>query len=312
MKGEVKQDRKYGLTGFGLCAVDEVVVLPHFPEPDSKLPATRMERHVGGLCSIALVAASRLGVRCAYVGPLGRNELSDFVRATLRREGIAIGEEIKYPEAEPVHSVILLPSDTGERTILFYSGGLRNAEAEDIPEELVAESSALMVDQGSPAATLHACKLARKWGTQVVADFERGDHDHLRATMPFVDHLILPLKMARELTECETAEEAVARLKSEERACTAVTDGVRGCWYALGAGAVRHQASFPVQPVDTTGCGDVFHGAYAAAIVKGKAVEEAIPYAAAAAALRATGRGGQAAIPYEKAVNEFLLSRRPC
>lgn len=310
MSGAVKQDRKYGLVGFGLCAVDEVAVLPHFPEPDSKLPVTRMERHVGGLCSIALVAASRLGTRCAYAGPLGRNELSDFVRATLRREGIDFPEEIRYPEAEPVHSIILVPSDTGERTILHYAGNVQNAAPEDIPEELIASSSALIIDQGSPAATLHASKLARKAGTQVVADFERGEHGHLRAVMEYVDHLILPLKMARELTGCSSAEDAVRRLASEERPCTAVTDGTRGSWYALGAGPVRHQPCFPVQAVDTTGCGDVFHGAYAAAIVKGMTVEEAIPYAAAAAALRATGCGGQTAIPYENAVNEFLASRR--
>jgi sugar/nucleoside kinase (ribokinase family) len=312
MTGETKQTRKYGLVGFGLCAVDEVVVVPRFPEPDSKMPVTRMERHVGGLCSIALVAAARLGVRCAYAGLLGRNELSDFVRATLRQEGIEIAEEIRYAEAEPVHSVILLPGDTGERTILFYSGGVRAFVAEDIPEELIAESSVLMVDQGSPAGTLYACKLARKCGTATVADFERGEHEDLRAMMPYVDHLILPLQTARELTGCAAAAEAVAQLADGERACTAVTDGTRGCWYVEGAGAVRHQPCFPVQAVDTTGCGDVFHGAYAAALVKGKTVYEAIPYAAAAAALRATARGGQAAIPYEKAVEEFMVSQRPC
>ncbi len=301
--------RKYGLVGFGLSAVDEVVLLPQFPEPDSKIPVTRMERHVGGLSSIALMTAARLGVRCAYAGLLGRNELSDFVRAALRREGIEIAEEIRYPEAEPVHSIILLNSATGERTILFYSGGVRDAGVEDISEELIEQSSALMVDQASPAGTLHACKLARKWGTQTIADFERGEHDDLREMMRYIDHLITPLRMAQDLTGCAAAEDAVARLAGE-RACTAVTDGVRGCWFALGRGAVEHQPSFPVEAVDTTGCGDVFHGAYAAAIVKGRAPAEAIQYAAAAAALRATRRGGETGIPDEKAVEEFLAARR--
>jgi sulfofructose kinase len=309
MNGVLMAKRKYGLVGFGLCAVDEVAVLPRFPEPDSKVPVTRMERHVGGLSSIALVAAARLGTRCAYAGLLGRNELSEFVRAALRREGIEIPEEIRYPEAEPVHSVILLDSRTGERTILHYDGGVQDVAPEDISEELIQNSIAMMVDQGSPAGTLHACKLARRWGTQTIADFERGEHDDLRDMMRYIDHLIIPLRMAQDLTGCAAAEDAVTQLASE-RACTAVTDGVRGCWFALGRGAVRHQPSFPVEAVDTTGCGDVFHGAYAAAIVKGRAPAEAIEYAAAAAALRATRRGGEAGIPSEKAVEEFLAARR--
>jgi hypothetical protein len=88
-----------------------------------------------------------------------------------------------------------------------------------------------------------------------------------------------------------------------------VTGGDRGCWYAEGAGAVHHVPAFEVAVVDTTGCGDVFHGAYAACIARGEPVRQAIRVAAAAAALKATRPGGRAGIPTRPAVDAFLAAR---
>jgi sugar/nucleoside kinase (ribokinase family) len=87
-----------------------------------------------------------------------------------------------------------------------------------------------------------------------------------------------------------------------------ITWGVQGCWY-IGADepqAVRHQPAFPVQVMDTTGCGDVFHGVYAAGLAQGMALPERVRWASAAAALKATRPGGQLGIPIRAAVNDFL------
>jgi sulfofructose kinase len=129
--------------------------------------------------------------------------------------------------------------------------------------------------------------------------------------MLYVDHLIIPLRLAREVTGCIDPEEAVKELARSGRACTAATDGSRGCWFTAGNGDVVHQPSFPVEVVDTTGCGDVFHGAYAAAIVRGMPPDEAIQYAAAVAAVKATHRGGQVGIPDRVAVEKFLADHLP-
>ena len=71
-------------------------------------------------------------------------------------------------------------------------------------------------------------------------------------------------------------------------------------------GVVRHQPALTVETVDTTGCGDVFHGAFAAALVEGQSVPEAVRFATVAAGLKATGRGGQAGIPNRAAVEERM------
>ena len=90
MSVEAMQGRTYDLVGFGIAAVDDLVQLAKFPEPDTKVPISLMERHGGGQCTTALVAAARQGLKCTYAGLLGRNELSDFTRAALQRERVEI------------------------------------------------------------------------------------------------------------------------------------------------------------------------------------------------------------------------------
>jgi sugar/nucleoside kinase (ribokinase family) len=308
MSAEGRSMRSYDVVSFGIAAVDDLVELAEFPRPDTKTPITRIERQPGGQGSTALVAAARQGMKCAYAGLLGRNELSDFTRRVFEREHIDLVSSNRYPEAKPFYSIILVDRSNGERTILYSGAGVRGIGREDVSEDLIADSRVLLVDQLGTEGTLHACRLARKTGTQVIADFERVD-DNLREAMGLTGHLILPLRLARELTGCDGAEEAVRALGRTDRACTAATDGSRGCWFMVGDGKVVHQAAYKVDVVDTTGCGDAFHGAYAAALVKGKTAAEAMRYAAAAAALCATQYGGQGGIPDGAAVERFLAER---
>lgn len=302
-------NRVYDLVGFGIAAVDDIVQLSRFPERDTKVPITRMERHGGGQTTTALITAARQGLRCVYGGLLGENDLSEFTRTTLHRESVEVSQTASHPEARPYYSIVLVDASTGERTLLYSSYGVRGPSPEDISEDLISSSRMLLVDQLGPAGTLCACRLATKWGTQIIADFERAGDDQLLQAVPLIDHLILPLRLARELTGCGEAPAAVTKLAENPRICTAVTDGSRGCWFITDGTGVLHQPSLPVDVVDTTGCGDVFHGAYAAAILLDMPVPHAIRYAAAAAALKATHTGAQQGIPNRATILSSLAGR---
>jgi sulfofructose kinase len=123
-----------------------------------------------------------------------------------------------------------------------------------------------------------------------------------------VDHLIVGIALAAQVTG-ETRPERMVRALSDGRACCAITAGDRGCWYAERGAEVRHVPAHRVSVVDTTGCGDVFHGAYAACIAQGERVGRAIEVATAAAALKATVPGGRAGIPDRPTVERFLRER---
>src|SRR5262245_8204595 len=103
--------------GLGCSAVDELIYLPAFPAPETKLRVSRRERQCGGLTATALVAASRLGAKAAYAGVLGRDADSEFVLDSLRRENVDTQFVCRRPEARPIHSTILVDEAKRSRTI---------------------------------------------------------------------------------------------------------------------------------------------------------------------------------------------------
>jgi sugar/nucleoside kinase (ribokinase family) len=296
------------LLGFGIAAVDDLIEVSAFPVPGEKRPLVSHARQGGGLSLTALVTASRMGLKCHYAGVLGNNELSDFVRGVLEHEGIAHSEKHSHPEAEPYHSFIFIDPSAGTRTILFHEGGVVEPRPADIPDDLITASRVLTIDHGGAEGMIHACQIARREGVPTIGDLERNRGNDLPALLPWIDHLILPWEAAEELTGQANPTEAVAALARQPRVLTAVTRGDQGCWYVEGEPGkeVHHQPAFKVHTVDTNGCGDVFHGAYAAAMVWEYPAPAALRFASAAAAIKASRPAGQAGIPNRAEVEAFL------
>jgi ribokinase len=157
---------------------------------------------------------------------------------------------------------------------------------------------------------LSAAHVARAAGAAVVADFEgRPTEPDFPELMAQVDHLIVSADFASWWTGRNDPADAARGLWSPERAVVIVTCGAAGCWWLSreGAGQPRHQPAFQVEVVNTTGCGDVFHGAYAAGLAQGLSLPDRLRLASATAALKAGCSGGQAGIPSRSVVQAFLL-----
>jgi ribokinase len=142
----------------------------------------------------------------------------------------------------------------------------------------------------------------------IVADFDLTGDERFSQLLGLVDHLILSAHFAQELTATSSIRASIRALWNEGRKLVAVTDGANGCWVATSSSRdVLHVPAFHVTPVDTTGCGDVFHGAYAAALAFGYPLLGAIDFANVAAALKAAQMGTRQGIP-SRADVEALLS----
>jgi ribokinase len=295
------------LLGFGITAVDDLIEMTLFPECGGKIPVASHKRQGGGLCLTALVTGARLGLSCSYAGVLGSNDLSRFVLSVFESEGVSHPENPAHPDAEPYHSFIVVDRSSGARTILFYEEKVVEPGPDDIRRDLIASSRAVLIDHGGAEGMIHACKTAREFGVPTIGDIERNREGDILGLPPLVDHLIIPMEFASEITGKNRPEEAVAVLAEHPRPCTAVTDGARGCWFTVDgpANEIHHQPAFEVEAIDTTGCGDVFHGAYAAALIWGQPVPEAIRFASAAAALKASFPG-HSGIPDRQTVERFL------
>lgn len=295
--------------GLGCTAVDDLVFVPRFPAADSKLRVSRRERHCGGLTATALVAAARLGARAAYAGTLGEDADSAFVLAALEQAGVQTHLVVRRPGVRPVRSVILVDESTGARTILYDVSRAGGAHPRRPAAAVLARSRVLLVDGWGMEGQLRAARLARRAGVPVVGDLESFDRPRFEELLALTDHLIVSEDFARRYTGAAEAAEGARRLWRPDRAVVVVTCGAQGGWWlAAGMAGPRPYAAFPVPVVDTTGCGDVFHGAYAAALARGWPLEERLRVAAAAAALKATQAGGQAGCPSWAAVRRFLRS----
>jgi sulfofructose kinase len=303
--------RRWDVLGFGAVAVDDILYVDSYPAPDSKTRVRAKRREGGGLTGTALVAAARLGARAAYCGVLGEDELSRFTLEQLEREGVDCLPVLRRATARPYHSVIVVDRSTGQRSVLASDEGVVDYPVAEVTDELISNCRVLFVDHHGVETACRAARLAHRRGIPVVADIERLNVDGIHDLIALVDHLVIGIELGHRLSGESEPQAIVSKLLHQDRTCCVVTDGARGCWYAANEGAARHVPAIPIQVVDTTGCGDVFHGVYAACIAQGEAVDTAIQVATAAAGLKATQPGGRSGIP-DRAAIDHLIGTRNC
>lgn len=300
-------EKRWDVLAIGCTTVDDLLYVRAYPAAEAKVPVERRERQCGGLSGTALVAAARQGAVCAYGGALGDDEHSAFVRGALLAEGVDLSPTAHDPRAAPIHSTIIVDRTAHTRNIFFVRPAVVGAVAGRPTAEEIAAAKTLFVDHYGGAATVEAVREARRRGVPVVADLERSDRPEFEAILYGCDHLIVSERFAAQLAGAADPACAALALLRPEKQVVVVTCGAAGCWAAAaGEGAARRFPAFPVDAVDTTGCGDVFHGVYAAELARGAALEERIRRASAAAALKALVHGAQAGAPTRAAVDRFL------
>jgi sulfofructose kinase len=305
---------QWDIIGLGCASVDDLLYVSQFPKPDEKIAVQSRERQCGGLTGTALVTASRLGAHCAYAGLLGRDELSVVVEENFRREGVDVSFAPRDPAAQVVYSLIVVAAATGSRNIFFQANGRIGAH-ESLPSETVLRSArVLFLDQYGMTGNLRAARVARSAGVAVVADLEDDTDPRFDELLALVDHVIVSESFARKITGATSPQAALECLWETDdlwdmdRQAVVVTCGAAGTWFSGTDRVPRHQPAFRVPAVDTTGCGDVFHGAYAAALIQGMPLAQRVAFAAAAAALKATKPGGQRGIPTRSDVEVLLAA----
>ncbi|MGI6366926.1 MAG: PfkB family carbohydrate kinase [Anaerolineae bacterium] len=300
---------RYDVLGYGAIALDDLLYLEHFPVPDTKMPIQHVVRQGGGLTATALVAVARLGGRAGYAGVLGSDSLSREAMEGLQQEGVDCEHVLRQEGAGPVRAVVIIDSSAGTRTILYEASHLTIRPSEAISDALLQSARVLFLDGRIAASGRQVAARARALGMPVVADVERLTDAGVEEMMEHTDHLIVGQALAAQVTGHSDPERACEALWREDRVAAIVTAGGCGSWYRTAGQPVRHQPIYPVEVVDTTGCGDVYHGAYALQLARGASVEQCVRYAAAVAALKATKPGGRTGIPSHAVVLQFLRER---
>lgn len=280
--------------GIGINATDTVIRLPHFPAIDSKVEITATEIKAGGQVASAMVACRRWGLRARYAGKIGDDAAGDFQREEMDREDVQ-AHWITARGQSSQSAVILVDEPTGERTVLWKRDPAIALRPDDIRREWLEGVSALLVDGHDTAAAAIAAQWARREGIPVAADLDNR-YPGVEALLQFVDFPIASREFPGRLTGEQDLLAALpkmhARFKCHLTGATLGRLGVivwDGTQFLLCPG-------FRVDAVDTTGAGDVFHGAFLYGLVHRWEVKEILEFSCAAAALNCEALGARGGI----------------
>ena len=298
------------VVGLGLNAMDYITVVPEFPRPDSKVSISEIRLEPGGQVATALVVCRRLGLDVRYVGSVGSDALGQAQLASLESEGVPTDHVRVVPGATTQLAIAIVEEDVGERTILWHRDPLLIYPEALVTPHLVGSARLLHLDGRDSRAALCAARLARKAGIPVMVDIDKRYDDSTEELLSLVDYLIAAESFALEFTSSRTGPDAVLALaECFPQAVTGVTLGARGAIF-VQEGHALHSHAFDVPVRDTTGAGDVFHGAFIFGVLSGWDLAETIRFSHATAAIKCGQLGARTGIPRLSEIREFLETAR--
>jgi sulfofructose kinase len=286
----------FDVVGIGLNAVDYLVGLPRFPVPGEKLRMSAFAREGGGQVATALVALSRWGCRCKYVGNVGDDEHGRLSSLLLSQEGIDLTHVRTVPGASSQFAVILVEEGTGERTILWDRDPRIRVSQEDLPLDDIRRTRALLLDGHDVSPAIAAARAARAAGVPVVLDAEKVQ-EGTEELLSVCDHIVAAGHFPGLLFPGAQAEEGAREILRRYGSRTStVTLGARGAYGCDGREEI-FSPSIRIEARDTTGAGDIFHAGFLYAFLEGLPFGQILAFANAAAGLSCRGMGGRSAIP---------------
>lgn len=286
----------------GYACVDINFKARHHPGADEKLRASAMHTCGGGPAANAAVTIARLGGRAAFAGYLGKDAFGEAHLRELEAEGIDTSGIARGDSPTPVACVTIKPD--GQRSIIDYCPG-ESLAAEDAIRLASQSPRVLLLDGHQPLLSAKLVDEARAMGIPSVLD-AGSVHDGTLMLYNKVDYLITSEKFARDFSNEEDPRVALAALDGAAP-FVACTWGKEGVFWQDDEGQ-HHMAAFDIVPVDTTGAGDAFHGAFALGLAEGLSIRANLRRASATAALTCLKEGARSALPERPRVEALVGS----
>ena len=304
--------KPFDAAGFGLNAVDHLIVVPEYPAFDTKMRLLEHKQSAGGQTASAMVALRRLGLKTAYAGRFGSDPEGLFGLATLKDDGVNVDFAEVVAGATNQIAFITIDVRSGERTIVWDRDDRLAYKPEDAPAEFGSLGRVLHLDAHDPPACVRVAKAAKASGTIVSADIDNV-YDGLPELLPLIDILIGSKEFPHRVTGI--ADERAALIELHERFGCAVVGMTIG---AVGA-VVYCEGEFIESPGlkppggcrDTTGAGDAFHGGFLYGFLTGEDLETSLTLGNAVAAMKCSALGARTALPTRTELVEFLNCLNP-
>lgn len=293
------------VVGLGQACVDYLGRVSSYPCEDGKVELLDLRSQCGGPASTALVTLSRLGVKTSFLGSISDDPIGVEILKGLRGDRV----DFSFLKITPGHTsqfaFIAISRESGNRTIFWHRGRVPPLKKEDVDLSPFVGARVLHLDGLMIEASIEAARQAKARGLKVVLDAGTMRDGSLELVSQ-IDVLIASARFAVPLvgedSPAETALEALSRFGPKEIVITLGSKGSVG-W---NRGEIIGQSAFPVEVVDTTGAGDVYHGAYLYGLLQGWDMRKCMRFASATSALKCRVIGARAGIPTLEEVTRFL------
>lgn len=295
--------RKNKIVGIGANVFDTLYTVDQYPTEDTKLRANAVKASGGGPCATGLVAASKLGASCAFIGNMSDDNGAKFLKDDFVKYGVDTDYIALKPGYDTFCSCIWLAKDSASRTCVFFKGNVPPTVIDEKSAQAIKDAQVLMVDGNDMEAAIEGAKIAQENGTKVLYD-AGGLYEGVERLLPYADILIPSEEFALGHTGAKTADEA-AKILFEKYSpeVVVITQGKKGGIIFDGKNVEEYPA-FLVEAVDSNGSGDVFHGAFAFAITENMSYNKACTFSSAVSALKCTKVGSRAGVPtFEETIN---------
>ena len=299
------------LVVLGSINADHILNLETFPTPGETVTGNQYQVAFGGKGANQAVAAGRSGANIAFIACTGDDDTGERVRKQLASDNIDVAP-VSVVEGESTGVALIFVNAEGENVIGIHAGANAALTTERVEAQraIISGADALLMQLESPVeSVLAAAKIAHENHTTVVLNPApaRVLSDELLA---LVDIITPNETEAEKLTGIrvendDDAARAARALHDKGIGTVIITLGSRGVWVSAN-GEGRRVPGFKVKAIDTIAAGDTFNGALVTALLEGRAMDEAIRFAHAAAAIAVTRKGAQPSVPWRKEIDEFL------
>jgi sulfofructose kinase len=299
--------KRVDVVGLGLNATDTVLTVREFPALGGKERIVSLTREAGGQVATALVTCQRLGLKSRYIGKVGDDEGGRIQLASLRREGLDV-RHVRVARGTPNQlGHIIVDQKTGERTVFWDRDPRLAVKPPEVPKEAICSARLLHIDGCDVEAAMQAARWARQAGIPVTADLDTV-YKKVETLFPYIDFLIASANFLPAVTGQDDPFRVLEYMAAEY--------GIRAPGMTLGRdgalvychGRFRYSPGFVVDTVDTTGAGDVFHGAFIYGLLANWPMDRVMDFANAMAALNCTALGARGRIASRAEAQRLMVS----
>lgn len=297
--------------GVGHLCMDKICLCEDYPEENTSRHILHFSEHPGGTVAQAIAAMARLGMPVGYLGDFGDDAVGKYLYEDCKKEGIDVSHCKFHPDTAHAFTNVVVNIRRNTRTFFSYHGKFPPLAFSPEDEAYLAKAKVLHLDNTDPENALTAARLAKKHGLLVSLDGSSMAEDNEKnwGLVHMVDVLITNDQFPSRLTGIPDRGEALLEIFRRERPKVLIsTAGEQGCMTVADGQIVSFEA-FPIHPVDTTGAGDVFHGAFLYCFLQGKTLADSIRFSSAAAAISCGMVGGRNGIPNLAQVEAFLTEK---